>query len=283
MMSFISNLGLPLAKKWIAGTSVHDALLAAAEINKNGEKAIINYLGENYESKDQVVRVMTVYEDVMSKVQQQGVDADISAKPSQLGLRISNRLFLKNYMQLAELAKRKNLFLWLDMEESGYVEHTIRAYLKARRRFDNVGICIQANLKRSYKDVARIVGGGGIIRLVKGAYKESDRVAFNKAEERNRNYVRLMEYLFDHSPKFMIATHDEKMIDKAIELNRARRRRLMFGMLRGIRPKLALKLAEKGYAVYIYVPFGREWVAYSIRRLREAGHAKLVFRSLLQG
>ena len=283
MMSMLGNIGVIFARKWIAGTRAEDAINAAIRINALGEKAILNYLGENFSSVDDVNRSVATYAELIKDIRRNRIDAQLSVKPTQLGLVISRAEFYKNYIKVVDLAASNKIFVWLDAEEAKYADDTIGAYLKALGRRNNIGICVQANLKRSYDDLKRIVARGGVVRLVKGAYTESSNVAFSGRAQKDANYVKLMQYLFTHASSFMIATHDEKMIKLAIDENQRRRRRVMFGMLKGIRPKLALSIANRGYSMYIYVPFGKEWLAYSLRRLREAGHANLILRSIFQG
>ncbi len=132
------------------------------------------------------------------------------------------------------------------------------------------------------EDAERIVGMGGAIRLVKGAYSESRKIAYTSRDETTRNYVRIMEYLFKHSGRFMIATHDQGIIAQAMELNRSYRREVTYAMLSGIKNKALVRLAATGNKVAAYVPFGEKWVDYAFRRLREESHILLVMKSLFQ-
>ena len=267
-----------IAGKWIAGPEIEDSIERSVALNKLGIRTIINYLGEDFKSKDMVEDAMATYAKLIKEIKRRGIESDISVKITQLGLRISKAYATKNYLKLARLAKP--LFLWLDMESSDTVDATIGAYEKALHQ-GNVGICLQAYLKRSYEDMRRLVKKGGIIRLVKGAYKERPGVAFQNKQAVNANFEFLMKYLFKHARKFTIATHDKNMVEKALLLNRSYQRQVTYAFLNGIRGSYARMLAERGEHVAVYVPFGKLWVDYAIRRMREQGHAMLILRSLL--
>ncbi|MGC9156694.1 MAG: proline dehydrogenase family protein [Candidatus Micrarchaeia archaeon] len=266
-----------IAGKWIAGPDVEDAIERSMALNKLGIRTIINYLGEEFKSEDKVEDAMATYAKLIKEIKRRRVEGDISVKITQLGLRIGKAYATKNYLRLASLAKP--IFLWLDMESSDTVDATIGAYEKALH-LGNVGICLQAYLKRSYGDMKRLVKKGGVIRLVKGAYKERPEIAFQNKQAVNANFEFLMNYLFKHASKFTLATHDKNMIEKALLLNRSYQRQVTYAFLNGIRGSYARMLAERGERVAVYVPFGKLWADYAIRRMREQGHAMLVLRSL---
>jgi proline dehydrogenase len=188
----------------------------------------------------------------------------------------------QNYLKIIEAAKMKGIFVWLDMEEPQRVPSVIRLYLEVARHVRG-GICIQANLKRSLADVKTLVKANGVVRLVKGAYgnREDGGVIVGR-DEVNRSYRGIMEYLFVHSSCFMIATHDTELVKDAMALNNRYRRNVSYAMLNGINNSAARELAAIGESVVLYLPFGTRWVGYSYRRLREAGHARLILSSLFR-
>jgi len=269
-----------IAGKWIAGPKIGDAINKALQLNSLGESTIINYLGEEFTERQDVSEAVKTYVALINEIRKRSVNASVSVKITQLGLRISEKLAEENYVKLANFARSKGIFLWLDMESSDTVSATIRAYKKQVKK-GGVGIAIQAYLRRSAKDVASLVQKHAVIRLVKGAYSESSKVAFKSKQEVNKSYESLMLYLFKNSSEFTIATHDSNMIEKALELNRVYRKKVTYAMLNGIRSDYAKQLAMQGEHVAIYVPFGPKWVDYAYRRMREQGHISLILRSLI--
>jgi proline dehydrogenase len=172
----------------------------------------------------------------------------------------------------------------MDMEGSPYTADTVETYLELRKKFDNVGLAIQAYAKRSEEEVNRILDSNGVIRLCKGAYNESPEIVFKSKDEINQNYSKLMQLMFERGKRFAIATHDEKLIKEAIELSKTHHKDFEFEMLMGIRDKKKIELAEMGYRVSEYIPFGKSWWAYSVRRIREhKSNIFLLARSLVSG
>jgi len=271
-----------IAGKWIAGPSISDALRRAEHLNKLGIHAIINYLGEELTSEKEVEDAVEKYVSIIRDIKNNGLDASISVKITQLGLRIRKELAYKNYDKLAEYAHKNKVFLWLDMEASDTVDETINAY-KRHVAKGNVGIAIQAYLRRSANDIKELAKRNGVVRLVKGAYSEKREIAFQRKEEINKNYERLMLYLFKNARAFTLATHDRNMIEKGLELNKKYKKEVTYAMLNGIRNDYARYLAEQGERVAIYIPFGLKWIDYAYRRMRERGHVSLIMRSLISG
>ncbi len=280
-MSIISRAGIIFARKWIGGITISDAIKASKELNSRGQKAIINYLGEDILEKPRVDRDVNVYYQIIIEMHRHRINGSIAVKPTQLGLRMSYAMFITNYERILNHAKKYGIFVWLDMEDYTTVGATIKAYTKLFKKYKGAGICIQSRLRRSLKDVKSITKDGGIIRLVKGAYKARRGIAYMTKSEVDSNYLICMDYLFNKSKRFMVATHDGRIIDEATSLERKCGTRAMFGMLKGIRTDLASSLASRGEAVYIYVPFGEEWLSYSIRRLKELEHSLLIARSII--
>ena len=268
------------AGTWIAGPSIEDAISEAHKFNAVKINGIINYLGEEFNKIENVDNAVEIYIAVIKEIRKKHINSDISVKPTQLGILINEKVFEDNYLKLLHFAKKYNVFIWLDMENAKYVNSTIKAYLNGLNT-KNSGICIQAYLKRSIKDIKKIVAKQGIIRLVKGAYVENKRISYNSWDKTTENYKRLLLYLFKNSDNFTIATHDLQIIKYAEDLNEKYNKTINFAMLKGIKNRRLMALAKK-YSAYVYIPFGTAWLQYSIRRLREAGHLKLILKSLLE-
>ncbi len=272
-----------VAGRWIAGPFIADAITRSKRINSLGIRPIINYLGEEFSSETDVNDAVATYIKLISEIRKSRIKADISLKASQLGLRISEGMFMGNYSRIVAEARRNNVFVWLDMESAADVDATISAYTAQLKSGDGVGICIQSYLKRSGSDIRSLSKSGAVIRLVKGAYSSTRRLAYQSRLETTANYARLMKYLFSHAKEFVIATHDPGMVSMAQRLNAAHRKHVGYAMLNGISNKRAIKLAREGNHVEIYVPFGTRWLSYSYRRLKEASNLSLVLRSVLGG
>jgi len=255
-----------LVKKWIAGEKISDGLRRAKEANRKGMGALLDYLGEHYTDKKRVNQTVKEYLWLIDLIRKKKIRGSISLKLTQLGLLIGQEYCLQNLLRILRKAK---LLVWIDMESAEYTDKTMDIYLRASREHKNLAVTIQANLKRSTKDLDRIIEAGGIVRLVKGAYRESEQIAYMEHDKITENFERLMGTLFLRGNQFAIATHDKKMIEKAMELEKRYRKRIEFQFLMGIRDKLKSDLVKEGYAVSEYIPFGKNWFPYFLRRLRE--------------
>ena len=268
------------ASRWISGTRMEDAIKSSTHFNALGIRAIINYLGEDITKQEMVDSTVDTYIRLIRSIKNYNINADISVKPTQLGLSISEQEAISNYSKLVKNARLSSVFVWLDMEGEPVVDSTIKMYLSEVQQ-GGVGICLQAYLKRTESDLQRISKSGGIIRLVKGAYSSSKSKSFTTWEEVTRNYAKLMQMAYEQCTEFTIATHDTEMIKRSIELNKKYKRKVTYAMLKGIRNRLAVQLA-KDNKMSLYVPFGEQWISYSYRRLKEAGHLKLLLKSLFK-
>ncbi len=267
------------ARRWIAGPRLNDALDTVRRLNSHGISAQINYLGEAFKEKNRVKESVDMYLRIINEIKNNGLKADVALKLSEIGLGIGVGFARENYSKIVNAASSRGVFIWIDMEEHELVDNTLsihRSFIKK----GNVGLCIQAYLKRSQVDLQKIVRLGGVIRLVKGAYTESTEISYREPL-RTYNYLKLMGYLFAHSKKFMIATHDTNMIKAALSSNKKYKRKVTYAMLLGVRNKYAIELA-KTERVSIYVPFGERWTKYAFRRLREASNLKLIITSLIK-
>ncbi len=280
---FLSGLAERIfAGRWIAGPTAKHAMRRTRELNELGKSAIINCMGEEFIDKRDIAEAMAINLQLVKAISKNKLDASISLKITQLGLRASKKLATRNYGKIVSAARKSGIFVWLDAEKEDTIEDAIRIYESQMKR-GGVGIAVQAYLKRSEKNMERLRRRKAIVRLVKGAYKESKSIAFQSREEVEENFLKLMRILFKDFREFTIATHDSDLIDEAMELNRVYRRKVTYAMLNGIRNNYATRLAENGNRVAIYVPFGTRWIEYSLRRLSEMEHVVLVARSLLGG
>ncbi|HEX9678589.1 proline dehydrogenase family protein [Nitrososphaera sp.] len=277
--SLMERLLFRVAKKWVAGYSADDAAKAALDANGRGMSAIINFLGEDTLDRKQVDIAVGEYLSLMDLLKAKGVKGCVSVKPTQLGLAIDYDTCLQNYKTLAARAKLLQQFLWLDMESAKFTEDTIAIYLELFKDYEQVGVAIQAYLKRSGSDLLHILERGGKVRLVKGAYHEGEEHVFSSKEEVDQNYARLLEMLANSNNFFAVATHDSDLIEKTVKMGG----NFEFQMLMGIRDELKCELVSKNLRVAEYIPYGSQWLPYSVRRLRERKRNLLLLaRSLVQ-
>lgn len=269
------------AGRWIAGPEIEDALKEAKRLNSLGITAIINYLGEDYRSRDVVDDAAKTYLALVREIRRRRLRADISAKITELGDLIDKKLTRENYSKIVNFAAKNNVFVWLDMEEHRFVGDTIRLYRSMMKK-GNTGICIQSYLRRSGVDL-KSLPASATVRLVKGAYNGPRLIAFPSRKETTDNYLTLMDYMFRRFRRFTIASHDTMVLNRAMALNRKRRKEVTYAMLKGIRNDYAASLARKGERVSVYVPFGKLWIPYSYRRLKEMSNLKLILRSVFGG
>ena len=258
-----------IAKQWIAGDTMDDALKSARNANKNGMSAILNKLGEHMSSKTQVSQTVSDYLTLVSNLRKSKITGGLSIKPTQVGLSISAKECLENLDKIIEKALQSQSFVWIDMESSEHTDDTFKIYLSLFEKYERLGVVIQANLKRTQNDLEMLLKKGAKIRLVKGAYHESSKNAFKTRHEVDENYKKLMRTLFEKGNEFAIATHDSKLIDMATELSKKYERKFEFQFLKGIRDELKPILVKGGFVVSEYIPYGTNWLPYSIRRLRE--------------
>ena len=258
-----------IAKQWIAGNTMSEALQSAKTANKNGMSAIINKLGEHMTVKDQINDTVSEYLALVLNLRKFKIYGGISVKPTQVGLSKSVDECTNNLEKIIEEAAHPQSFVWIDMESSEYTDSTIKIYLNLFERYERLGIAIQANLKRTEQDLKVLLEHGAKIRLVKGAYRENKKNAYKTRHEVDENYKKLTKMLFSYGNEFAIATHDSTMIELAMNLSKKRQRKFEFQMLKGIRDELKPVLVKSGFAVSEYIPYGANWLPYSIRRLKE--------------
>ncbi|MGH7682658.1 MAG: proline dehydrogenase family protein [Candidatus Eiseniibacteriota bacterium] len=285
----ISRTGMKLgfARRFIAGETLEDALKAAAELNSKGLLVIMNQLGENVTQRSEAEAAYESYHRILRELSARGIRGNITIKPTQLGLDFAPDLCRDLTLKLASEAAALHNVVEIDMEHSSVCGATIDLFEQVRSRHDNVGLAVQAYLRRTEDDLKRLVSLHPKVRLVKGAYLEPPAVAFPEKRQVDESYRALMETLFRGGFTPAIATHDEAMIDHALELARARglnNDQWEVQMLLGIRRDLQEKLARDGIRVRVYVTFGTQWVPYFMRRLAERpANVAFVLKSLLRG
>ncbi|OLB71458.1 hypothetical protein AUI06_03630 [archaeon 13_2_20CM_2_52_21] len=269
MTRITERLFYRIAKRWIAGYTLQDAMNAARDANDRKIRAILNRLGEHTPDRKLIQQYVDEYLKLLETIQRQKLQATISIKPSQIGLAAEIPLFEENLLKIIARAEEEDRFVWIDMENSPYTESTVEVYRELLGAHKDLGLCLQANMRRTESDLKDLLPRGGKIRLVKGAYPENGEVAFRRRSELNANYLRLMHLLFEQNGYFAIGTHDEKMITEAERLSRHHKANFEFQLLKGIRDDLKSRLLTDGFSVSEYIPYGPEWYNYSKRRMRE--------------
>jgi proline dehydrogenase len=260
-------------RRFIAGERVEDAIEAARALQGRGLSVTLDFLGESVSTTDQAMAAAAEYLRLIDVVVASGVERNLSLKLSQIGLAIDRATCVDNMRRILEPAKRHDFFVRIDMEGSAYTEITLEVLetLWGLGHHD-IGIVLQSYLYRTERDLRRMNELGIRVRLVKGAYRESASVAYQLKEDVNGAYLRQMRLLLDHGVYPAFATHDEALL-REIRRYAAERHvsseRFEFQMLYGIRRDLQTSLRAEGYLMRVYVPFGREWFPYFMRRLGE--------------
>jgi len=267
-----SALSRRVASRFVAGETLADVLAAGRRINSEGIALTIDHLGENVTSLAEAEVSRDVYLNAMNQIAANQINGNVSLKLTQFGMDISENACRANVEQLVVRAKELNTFVRVDMESSAYTDRTLALVEDLHARYGAVGTVIQAYLHRSEKDVENLCRRGVRVRLCKGAYLEPAEVAFRAKSEVDRNFVQLMRILLAAGTYPAIATHDEKIIEQTKEFARSRHISadgFEFQMLYGIRRDLQRRLVSEGYRLRLYVPFGKAWYPYFMRRLAE--------------
>lgn len=276
-----------VSRRYIAGESLPEALRVVRSLNQRGLLATLDVLGESVTSPDQVEGAVRAYGEAMAALRSEALEANISVKLTQLGLKIDRELCLRSVRALAQGARAQGSFLRIDMEDSTCTSATLDLYRALRAEgFANVGVVLQAYLRRSLQDV-RDLPEGANVRLCKGIYVEPRAIAYRDRSLVNKNFVRLLEEMLERGVYVGIATHDEDLVWEAQRILDRRRLgpdRYEFQMLLGVDEELRGLILGAGHRLRIYIPFGVNWYAYSLRRLKENPRiAGYVARSLLIG
>ncbi|MFW6083670.1 MAG: proline dehydrogenase family protein [Gemmatimonadota bacterium] len=286
-------------RRFLPGEELSDAIAAAEELRADGLRSLLTLLGENVDTPDDAVAVAAAYSRAIEAIASAGLEADLSVKPTHLGLDLGPEVAEAGLREVVARAGAAGRLVAIDMEASDYVDDTLRLYRRLRADHHNVGVCLQAYLHRTEDDLASLLPLGPMIRLVKGAYREPEEVAMSRKAEVDAAYLARAAELLDalktgsdrgrgtDGVRVAFGTHDEKMIDAVRSMAADRelpRDAFEFQMLYGIRRELQKTLAREGYAVRVLVSYGDNWFPWYMRRLAERpANLWLLLRNLLGG
>jgi proline dehydrogenase len=262
-----------LSDRYIAGETMADAEHVVRRLNAEGKTATIDVLGEEIRNPAEAEAIARAYVEVLGDIERADLDANVSVKLTALGLKLSYDLCRRNLGEVVADANRRGRFVRIDMEDSSTVDDTLRLYRGLREEgFERVGIVFQSALRRTVDDVRALADLRPSVRLCKGIYIEPESIAFHDFDAIRANFVRALDELLAAGCRVAIATHDEWLLEqsrRAVERHGLGPDRYEFQMLLGVRPDLGDRLVSEGHRLRIYVPFGRHWYEYSLRRLQE--------------
>jgi proline dehydrogenase len=272
------------SKKYIAGKTLDEAVQLVKRLNGKNIYATIDVLGEAIQNKEEAIVAKNECLRVLNTIEGHKLKANLSLKPTQLGLNLDEEFAYNQVSEILKRARELKNFVRLDMEDSPYTDATINLYKKLITDYENVGIVVQAYLKRTIDDVIILNKLNTNYRLCKGIYIESPSIAYKDKQVIRDNYIKVLEKMLKSGNYVGIATHDEYLIDEAYRLIKELNipnDKFEFQMLLGVREDLRDKINSDGYKIRIYVPFGEHWYKYSVRRLKEnPSIAGLVFRNI---
>ncbi|MFZ2287137.1 MAG: proline dehydrogenase family protein [Bacteroidales bacterium] len=266
------------SRAYISGVTMADAMRVSKDLNRQGVRVTLDVLGEFIKSLDEAEANKHEYLDLIEETQKQGVNGNYSLKPTSFGLLIDKEACYRLMREIVAKAASFNSFCRIDMEDSPCTDLEIELYRRLHAEFpENVGLVLQAYLKRTHRDLEEMLDMNTPqiptnYRLCKGIYVEPAEIAYKKYEEINRNYLKVLEFMFKNKIYVGIATHDKPLIDGAYELIKKYNvpgNMYEFQMLYGVTPKLRQSIVDAGHMMRVYVPFGEKWFNYSTRRLKE--------------
>ena len=267
------------SKKYIAGKTLQHAVDTVKDLNSKGIYATLDVLGESIKTIEEAIESKNKALEVFDVIIKNKLNANLSIKPTQMGLAIDKELAYQQILELVKRANEINNFVRLDMEDSPYTDLTLEVYKRVYEEFSNVGVVLQSYLKRTYNDAIVLNKIGTNYRLCKGIYIEPATIAYKDKQAIRDNFMKSLELMLKNGNYVGIATHDKYLIDKSYELIKELnipKDKFEFQMLLGVREDLRDKINGDGYKIRVYVPFGEDWYKYSIRRLQEnpqlAGH-----------
>ena len=261
-----------LSKKYVAGTEPNEAINAIRALNKKNQSATIDILGEHTEDHKIASEITSSYIQLLDIIHEHGIDCNLSIKPSHIGSDLNYKTTLSNFNSILKRSSEFNNFIRIDMESSKLTSTTVKLYNDLRKTSQNIGIVFQAYLYRTENDI-RNLNKHSNIRLCKGIYKESSDIAYQKYDDINNNYLKLLELAFNRQIYVGIATHDKNLIKSCIDLIsklKISNEMFEFQYLYGVPMNDMIKIYhDNKFKVRSYVPFGKEWYEYSIRRIKE--------------
>lgn len=278
-----------LTTRFVAGENIEAAVAAIRELNAEGCTASFDHLNESVASAREAEEEMREYLRILARIDETGIRSNVSIKLTQFGLGLDPELAYKNARAVVVDASRRGNFVRVDMEGSAVTQVTIDIFKRLRAEFglNDVGIVLQSSLRRTYADAQELVNVPARIRICKGAYNEPPEVAFPDKKDTDQNYIKVMQLLLKSGVYHGIATHDPKMIEATIdfvEKERIGKEAFEFQMLYGVRRDLQRQLARDGYNMRVYVPYGKHWYPYFMRRLAERpANIWFVLKNLLKG
>ena len=278
-----------LTTRFVAGETIAEAVAAIREINRERCSASFDHLNESVANAAEAEGEVREYLHILDQIDQTGIDSNVSIKLTQFGLELDPELAYRNARTVVAEAARRGQFVRIDMESSAVTQITLDIFKRLRAEFglNDVGIVLQSYLRRTYDDAVELLKIPARIRICKGAYNEPPEVAFPDKHDTDNNYVRVMQLLLKSGVYHGIATHDPKMIDATIgfmEREGIAKDAFEFQMLYGVRRDLQHQLARDGYKMRVYVPYGKHWYPYFMRRLAERpANIWFVLKNLLKG
>ena len=278
-----------LTTRFVAGETIDEAVTFIRELNAEGCSASFDHLNESVANPGEAEGEVREYLQILSRIDETGINSNVSIKLTQFGLELDPELAYKNAHTVVADAARRGNFVRVDMEASNVTQQTIEIFKRLRAEFglNEVGIVLQSSLRRTYADAQELAKLPARIRICKGAYNEPPEVAFPDKKDVDENYVRVMQLLLSSGTYHGIATHDPKMIEATLAFSQREgipKEAFEFQMLYGIRRDLQRELAQDGYNLRVYVPYGKHWYPYFMRRLAERpANIWFVLKNLLKG
>ncbi len=276
IVNFVKILPKPavyiFAKKYIAGEKLEDGVRVVKELNSKGILTTMDVLGEAVTTKKECVDAKNECLLVLDTIQKNNLNSNLSLKPTQLGLAIDEEFCYNQMVEIVERAKSYNNFVRIDMEDSPFTDATINLFKRLKEKYDNVGIVVQAYLKRTLDDVKKLNKLGTNYRLCKGIYIEPEEISYKDYQKVRDNYLDILRQMFTDGNYVGIATHDDYLVENAYKMIKEMnipKDKFEFQMLYGVKENLRDRINADGYKIRIYVPFGEHWYKYSIRRLQE--------------
>ncbi|SER16301.1 proline dehydrogenase family protein [Natrinema salaciae] len=276
---------LPIARNFVAAEEPSGALSHVKSLNEDGINGILNLLGEHYDEPSEATADADTYIELIEAIDDADLDCCVSVKPSQIGLDIGDGVFRTHLERIVTAGVEHDVFVWIDMEDYTTTDVTLDAFEHHAHETDgNVGVCVQANLKRTREDVERLADVPGKVRFVKGAYDEPADVSYKKKEQVNESYRELLAFAFEaFDDGIAVGSHDPDVIEYVEGLSETHDTPFEFQLLMGVREDAQRELAAE-YDVYQYAPYGPKWLSYFYRRVRERKeNALFALRAVLTG